>query len=140
MNDNNKKTLNEADILYVNRLTNTVYIDGEVLETSVKEPKKNLHIETIFDIFARILTKSGEERKVLYHTIFDKAEYNKNTLSKHLSALYNKSERTYYRAIDYLLSRRIIYQTKSKILKVPIEYDLSILDLDEVKSIIIHIN
>ena len=48
MCNNNKKTLNQSDILYVNRLTNVVYQDGEILETNVNKSKKATHIETIF--------------------------------------------------------------------------------------------
>lgn len=140
MCNDNKKALRASDILYVNRLTNVVYQDGEILETTYRKAKKDTLTEAIFDVFARMLTRSGDERKVLYHLIFDKAEYTKNSLSKHLSAIYFKSERTYQRAIDDLLNRRFIQQSKSRILKVPIDYDLSLLDLENVKSIIIHIN
>jgi len=140
MCNNNKKTLNQSDILYVNRLTNVVYQDGEILETNVHKSKKATHIETIFDIFARILTRCGEERKILWHIIFDKEEYNKIKLADMLEKLYDKSSRTYLRSINEMIKRRIIIQSKHKVLKVPIEYDLSLLDLDNVKSIIIHIN
>lgn len=140
MEDRNKSSLANSDILYVNRLTNTLYRDGEILETNVKRSKKNTPRETIFDIFARILTRSGEDRKVLWHLMFDKEEYTKIRLAARLAALYDKSSRTYLRSIDDMLRRRIIVQTKNKILQVPIEYDLSMLDIDNVKSIIIHID
>ena len=140
MEDNKRPSLANSDILYVNRLTNKVYKDGDILETYVKKSKKALPRETIFDIFARILTRCGEERKVLWHLMFDKEEYNKNSLAKALSNLYGKSNRTYIRAIDELLKRKIIIQTKNKILEVPIDYDLSLIDLENVKSIIVHIN
>lgn len=140
MKSNANKDIKLSDILYVNRLTNTVYSDGEILETNISKSKKDTKRDIIFDIFARILTKNGEQRKVLYHIIFDKEEYNRNTLSKKLSSLYDKSSRTYERAIDYLFTRRIIRADRHKILKVTIDYDLSLLDLDEVKSVIIHLN
>ena len=92
MCNDNKKALGASDILYVNKLTNVVYQDGEILETTYRKAKKDTLTEAIFDVFARMLTRSGDERKVLYHLIFDKAEYTKNSLSKHLSAIYFKSE------------------------------------------------
>lgn len=128
------------DIIYANKLTNVILKDGEILETVIKRNKKDLPNETIFDIFARIITKNGEQRKVLFHVIFDKEEYNRYSLSKKCSLLYGKSDRTYQRAIDYLFGRKIIYQDRYKTLKVPVEYNLSLLDLDKVKSVIIHID
>lgn len=139
-NDDMTNNIRNSDILYVNKLTNVIYQDGEILETSVKKDKKDTQRDTIFDIYARMLVKSSEQRKVLYHIIFDKEEYTRNKLSIKLSQLYGKSSRTYERAIDYLFGRRIIRADRHKILKVTIEYDLSLLDLDSVKSIIIHIN
>ena len=135
-----KDNVKTPDIIYANRLTNVVLKDGELLETIIKQGKNDLPIDTIFDIFARILAKNAEQRKILYHIIFDKAEYNRNTLSKKCSSLYGKSDRTYQRAIDYLFGRKIIYQDRNRTLKVPVEYDLSLLDLEKVKSVIIHIN
>ena len=140
MEDNKNKSINNADILYVNRLTNTVYVDGDILETNINKSKKELPRDTIFDIFARIITKNGEQRKALYHLLFDKEEYNKSTLCKKLSMLYGKSSRTYERALDYMFGKRIIYNDRHKIIRVTIDYDLSLLDLDNVKSVIIHIN
>lgn len=131
--------MSNNDILYVNRLSNTVYKDGEILET-IYTPKKNDTIkETIFEIFSRLLTRNGEQRKVLYHLMYDIAEYNKNSLSKHLKDLYGKSEKTYTRAIDHLIVRKIININKQKILQMNIDYNLSLLDLENTKSIIIHI-
>lgn len=131
--------MSNNDILYVNRLSNIVYKDGEILET-IYAPKKNDTIkETIFEIFSRLLTRNGEQRKVLYHLMYDIAEYNKNSLSKHLKDLYGKSEKTYTRAIDHLIVRKIININKQKILQMNIDYNLSLLDLDNTKSIIIHI-
>lgn len=140
MEDNKTKRINNADILYVNRLTNNVYVDGEILETTIGKSKKDLPKDTIFDIFARIITKNGEQRKILYHLLFDKEEYNKSTLCKRLSMLYGKSSRTYERGLDYMFGKRIIYNDRNKIIRVTLDYDLSLLDLDNVKSIIIHIN
>lgn len=134
------KELNKADILYVNKLSNIVYTDGDILETSINKSKKDTMRDTIFDIFARILTKNSEQRKVLFHIIFDKEEYNRNSLCKKLNMLYGKSTRTYERAIDYLFGRKLIYYNKHKALQVPLDYNLDLLDLDNIKSIIIHIN
>lgn len=128
------------DIIYVNRLANVVYKDGEILETFINKAKKDTPRDAIFDIFARIITRNSEQRKVLYHLIFDKEEYTANALSNKLAKLYNKSARTFQRAIDYLYVRKIIRADRHRILKVPIDYDLSLLDLDKVKSVIIHIN
>lgn len=128
------------DIIYVNRLTNVCYRDGDILETSYTKTKKDTPRDIIFDIFARILTKNGEQRKVLYHLIFDKEEYNRNNLCKKLSTLYGKSTRTYERAIDYLFGKKLLRTDRNKTIKVPIDYDLSLLDLENVKSIMIHIN
>lgn len=139
MEDNKTKSIHNADILYVNKLTNTLYIDGDILETNISRAKNDLPRDTIFDIFARIITKNGEQRKVLYHLLFDKAEYNKSTLCKKLSVLYGKSSRTYERALDYLYGKRIIYNDRNKIIHVALDYDLSLLDLENVKSVIIHI-
>lgn len=127
------------DIIYVNRLRDIVYRDGEILETDIKKSDDDTIEDTIFDIFSRLLIKSGEQRKAFYHIIFDKKEYTKNTLSKHLKDLYGKSERTYIRAIEYLYKKRIIYNDKYGKIHVPLDYNLSLLDLDNVKSIIIHI-
>lgn len=132
--------IKNSDILYINRLTNTIYKDGDILESSIKKDKKDTQRYIVFDIFARILVKSSEQRKVLYHVIFDKQEYTRKTLSTRLSELYGKSTRTWERAIDYLFSRRLLRADRYKIITVPIEYDLSLLDLDSVKSVIIHIN
>lgn len=132
--------LNKADIIYVNRLLNIVYKDGDILETTIAKIKKETPRETIFDIFARILTKSSEQRKVLYHLIFDKEDYTRPALCKRLNLLYGKSDRTFHRAIDYLFGKKIIYQDRHKILRVPVEYDLSLLDLDNIKSVMIHID
>lgn len=127
------------DIIYVNRLRDIVYRDGEILETDIKKSDDDTIEDTIFDIFSRLLIKNGEQRKAFYHIIFDKKEYSKNTLSKHLKDLYGKSERTYIRAIEYLYKKRIIYNDKHGKIRVSLDYNLSLLDLDNVKSIIIHI-
>ena len=127
------------DIMYVNRLSNVVYKDGEILETFIAKAKKDTPRDAIFDVFARVIAKNGEQRKVLYHLMFDKEEYTTNSLSKKLSELYGKSNRTYQRAVENLNLRRIIKYDKHRILKLPIDYDLSLLDLDSVKSVIIHI-
>ena len=142
INDSNDMAndIKNSDILYINRLTNTIYKDGEILESSIRKDKKDTQRDIVFDIFARILVKSSEQRKVLYHIIFDKQEYTRKTLSTKLSELYEKSPRTWERAIDYLFSRRILRADRNKVITVPIEYDLSLLDLDSVKSVIIHIN
>ena len=142
INDSNDMAndIKNSDILYINRLTNTIYKDGDILESSIKKDKKDTQRYIVFDIFARILVKSSEQRKVLYHVIFDKQEYTRKTLSTRLSELYGKSTRTWERAIDYLFSRRLLRADRYKIITVPIEYDLSLLDLDSVKSVIIHIN
>ena len=126
------------DIIYVNKLRNIVYKDGEILETDVKKSDDNIE-DTIFDIFSRLLIKNGEQRKAFYHVVFDKKEYTKSTLSKHLVELYGKSERTYARAIEYLYKRRIFYNNRYGKINVSLDYNLSLLDLDNVKSIIIHI-
>lgn len=135
-----KDNLNACDIIYVNRLTNVVYKDGDILETTIKTVTKDSRRDTIFDLFARVLVKNVEQRKALYHIMFDKEEYTRNKLCKKLSLLYNKSDKTYQRALDYLFGRRIIYQDRYKILHTPIEYDLALLDLDNIKSIMIHID
>lgn len=142
INDSNDMAndIKNSDILYINRLTNTIYKDGDILESSIKKDKKDTQRDIVFDIFARILVKSSEQRKVLYHVIFDKQEYTRKTLSTRLSELYGKSARTWERAIDYLFGRRILRADRYKVITVPIEYDLSLLDLDSVKSVIIHIN
>ena len=142
INDSNDMAndIKNSDILYINRLTNTIYKDGEILESSIKKDKKQTQQDTIFDIFAKILVHNFEQRKVLYHVIFDKEEYTRKALSNKLSILYEKSPRTYERAIDCLFGRRILRVDRNKVIKVPIEYDLSLLDLDSVKSIVIHIN
>ena len=127
------------DIMYVNRLSNVVYKDGEILETFIAKAKKDTPRDAIFDVFARVIAKNGEQRKVLYHLMFDKEEYTTNSLSKKLSELYGKSNRTYQRAVENLNLRRIIKYDKHRVLKLPIDYDLSLLDLDSVKSVIIHI-
>ena len=127
------------DIIYVNKFRNIVYKDGEILETDVKKSDDNVE-DTIFDIFSRLLIKNGEQRKAFYHVVFDKKEYTKSTLSKHLAELYGKSERTYVRAIEYLYKRRILYTDRYGKINVSLDYNLSLLDLDNVKSIIIHIN
>ena len=126
------------DIIYVNKLRNIVYKDGEILETDVKKSDDNVE-DTIFDIFSRLLIKNGEQRKAFYHVVFDKKEYTKSTLSKHLVELYGKSERTYARAIEYLYKKRILYNNKYGKINVSLDYNLSLLDLENVKSIIIHI-
>ena len=142
INDSNDMAndIKNSDILYINRLTNTIYRDGDILESSIKKDKKDTQRDIVFDIFARILVKSSEQRKVLYHVIFDKQEYTRKTLSTRLSELYGKSTRTWERAIDYLFGRRILRADRHKVITVPIEYDLSLLDLESVKSVIIHIN
>lgn len=132
--------LANSDILYVNRLTNVVYKDGDILETTINRSTKDTAKETIFDIFARLLAKNVEQRKVLYHIMFDKEEYTRAKLCKKLSLLYNKSDKTFSRALDYLFGKRIICQDRNRVLQIPTEYNLALLDLDDVKSIIIHIN
>ena len=116
--------IKNSDILYINRLTNTIYKDGDILESSIKKDKKDTQRDIVFDIFARILVKSSEQRKVLYHIIFDKQEYTRKTLSIRLSELYGKSARTWERAIDYLFSRRILRADRHKVITVPIEFTL----------------
>lgn len=142
INDSNDMAndIKNSDILYINRLTNTIYKDGDILESSIKKDKKDTQRDIVFDIFARILVKSSEQRKVLYHVIFDKQEYTRKILSNKLSELYGKSARTWERAIDYLFGRRILRADRNRIITIPIDYDLSLLDLDSVKSVIIHIN
>lgn len=140
METKDKTGIGYADILYVNKLTNTCYKNGEILETNIVLNKKDKTAkEAIFDIFARMLTKNGEQRKVLYHIMFDAYLYNSSTLSTKLSYTYGKSERSYRRAIEYLLNKKVI-QIKDKKFVVNIDYNLALLDLDEVKSIIIHLN
>lgn len=128
------------DIIYVNRLSNIVYKDGQILETTINKGKKDTARDAVFDIFARVLTKNGEQRKILYHLMFDKEEYTANSLCNKLSKLYGKSARTFQRAVEYLYTRRIIRFGKHRNITLPLDYDLSLLDLDQVKSIIIHIN
>lgn len=133
-------SVKSCDILYYNRLTNVVYKDGEILETNISHSNKDTRRDTIFDLFVRILVKNSEQRKILYHVMFDKESYTRAKLCKKLSLLYDKSEKTYSRALDYLYAKRIIIQDRYKTLRVPIEYNLALLDLDNVKSIIIHID
>lgn len=135
-----RNDIHNANILYVNRFENKVLVDGEILETHVAKSKKDSPRDTIFDIFARILVKNKEQRKVLYHVMFDKEDYTNKKLCDKLQLLYGKSARTYQRAIDYLCSIRIIKHNRYKVLKVNADYDLSLLDLDNFKSIIIHID
>ena len=52
--------IKNSDILYINRLTNTIYKDGDILESSIKKDKKDTQRDIVFDIFARILVKSSE--------------------------------------------------------------------------------
>ena len=135
MNPNQK----QSDVLFINRLTNVVYRDGEILETIINKKKNDTIKDVIFDIFARVITRNGEERKVLYHIIFDKEDYTNKKLTERLSQLYGKSTKTYQRAIDSLCIRKIIKHNRHKVVKAMTDYDLSLLDLDDVKSIIIHI-
>ena len=137
LNFNNEVMSNE--ILYVNKLRDVFYKDGEILETDINRPKDITMQNLIFDVFARILVKNAEQRKALYHLMFDKVAYNRNSICKKLSNLYGKSDRTYSRALDYLYSKKLIYN-KDGIIEVSVLYDISLLDLDNVKSIIIHIN
>lgn len=127
------------DIIYANRLTNIVYYDGDILETNLINKDKDNKREHIFDVFARVLVRNNEQRKVFHHIMFDKEAYTRQKICKKCSLLYNKSEKTFQRAVDGLFGKRIITQDKYKILHVPIEYNLALLDLDNVKSIIIHI-
>lgn len=129
----------QSNVIFVNRLTNIVYKDGEILETIINKKKDSTPKDVIFDIFARVITRNGDERKVLYHVIFDKEDYTNKTLTEKLSKLYAKSTKTYQRAINSLCLRRIIKHNKNKVIKSMIDYDLSLLDLDDVKSVIIHI-
>ena len=135
MNPNQK----QSDVLFINRLTNVVYRDGEILETIINKKKNDTIKDVIFDIFARVITRNGEERKVLYHIIFDKEDYTNKKLTERLSQLYGKSTKTYQRAIDSLCLRKIIKHNRHKVLNAMTDYDLSLLDLDDVKSVIIHI-
>lgn len=135
MNPNQK----QSDVLFINRLTNIVYRDGEILETIINKRKNDTIKDVIFDIFARVITRNGEERKVLYHIIFDKEDYTNKKLTERLSQLYGKSTKTYQRAIDSLCLRKIIKHNRHKVLNAMTDYDLSLLDLDDAKSVIIHI-
>lgn len=126
------------NILYVNKYTNTCYNEEQILETNIKSAKDKTTVDTIFELYARLLTRSEEQRLVFYHLTFDKDAYSVSKLIKVLSEKYNKSDRTYRRAIEYLLRRRIIY-VKDTILYINMDYNLSVLDLEKVKGIMIHI-
>lgn len=126
------------NILYVNKYTNICYNEEQMLETNIKCAKDKDNVETIFDLYVRLLTKNGEQRAVFYHLTFDKEAYTVSKLIKVLCDKYDKSDRTYRRAIEYLMRRRIIY-IKDTILNINMDYNLAVLDLEKVKGIMIHI-
>lgn len=126
------------DILYVNSLTNVCYNASEILELNIRRGGDETVPELIFNLYAKILTKCNEQKLVLYHLTYDKVAYTVAKLIKVLSASDTKSERTYRRAVEYLLKKRII-KVRDNILEVNVDYNLALLDLDNVKGIMIHI-
>lgn len=126
-------------VMYVNQFANIFYNANEILDLNLKSSASaNSPIDTIFNLYCRILTRSEEQRLVFYHLTYDKESYTISKLIKLLSDKYNKSERTYRRAIDYLIRRKII-GIRNNILEIKLEYNLSVLDLDNIKGIMIHI-
>lgn len=127
-----------ANILYVNRLTNQCYVDGEILElTRHTKPNESIK-DTVFDLFAKYLTRCEEQKEVYHYLMYEQNTISVPNLCKILSQRSNKSERTYRRAIDNLRRGKIIIISHS-IISCNIDYDISLLDLDDAKSLIIHI-
>lgn len=125
-------------ILYVNRYTNVMYNENDLLELNIKKKSSELTSEAVFNLYAKILLKNYEQRLVFYHLTYDKEAYTINKLCKFLESKYDKSDRTYRRAIDYMFNKGII-KSDNKILYIHPDFNLSLLDLDNVKSIMIHI-
>lgn len=126
------------NILYVNRYTNVCYKENEILELNVQSGHDELVKDTIFNLYVRLLTKSGEQRLIFRYLLDHKEEYSIAKLIKVLSNDYGKSERTYRRAIENMIKRHILY-VRNGILMINMDYDLSILDLDNIKSIMVHV-
>lgn len=126
------------NILYVNRYTNVCYKENEILELNIQKDKDELIKDAIFNLYCRLLTRSGEQRLVFYYLTYYNDEYSIAKLIRVLSNKYGKSERTYRRAIDNMMNRRVLY-VKNNILFINMDYNLSILDLDNIKSIMVHV-
>jgi hypothetical protein len=125
-------------ILYVNRYTNVIYNENDLLELDVKKKSKEVISEVVFNLYSKVLLNSYEQRLVFYHLTYDKEEYTITKLCKFLENKYDKSERTYRRAIDTMFGKGLL-KLNNRILYIHPDYDLSLLDLDNVKGIMIHI-
>jgi len=125
-------------ILYVNRYTNIAYGEKDLLELDVKKHSKELISEAVFNLYAKVLVSNYEQRLVFYHLTYDKEEYTITKLCKFLESKYDKSDRTYRRAIDVLFGKGIL-KMNNRILYIHPDYNLSLIDLDDVKGIMIHI-
>ena len=125
-------------ILYVNRYTNIVYNENDLLELDIKKKSKELISEAVFNLYAKVLLNNHEQRLIFYHLTYDKEEYTIVKLCKFLESKYDKSERTYRRALDAMFSKGLI-KINNRVLYIHPDYNLSLLDLDNVKGIMIHI-
>lgn len=125
-------------ILYVNRYTNIVYNENDLLELDIKKKSKELISEAVFNLYAKVLLNNYEQRVIFYHLTYDKEEYTIVKLCKFLESKYDKSERTYRRALDVMFGKGLL-KLNNRILYIHPDYNLSLLDLDNVKGIMIHI-
>lgn len=125
-------------ILYVNRYTNIVYNENDLLELNIKKNSQKLISEEVFNLYSKVLLNNYEQRLVFYHLTYDKEAYTINKLCKFLESKYDKSDRTYRRAIDAMFGKGLL-KVNNRILYIHPDYNLSLLDLDNVKGIMIHI-
>lgn len=125
-------------ILYVNRYTNIVYNENDLLELDIKKKSKELISEAVFNLYAKVLLNNHEQRIIFYHLTYDKEEYTIAKLCKFLESKYDKSERTYRRALDVMFGKGLL-KLNNRVLYIHPDYNLSLLDLDNVKGIMIHI-
>ena len=70
--------------------------------------------------------------------LYVKEEYTIAKLCKFLESKYDKSERTYRRALDVMFGKGLL-KLNNRVLYIHPDYNLSLLDLDNVKGIMIHI-
>lgn len=144
MDKTNNKTimntkLDTANIIYANKYTNVCYTDGEILEL-IRRKRDNESIkDVIFDLYAKFITRCIEQYHIYKFLTYEESQISVAKLCKILGERYNKSDRTYRRSIDNLVKAKIIFVDKG-IISLNIDYDLSLLDLNDTKSLIIHIN
>lgn len=125
-----------GNTIYANKDNNICYKDDEIFETSIE--CNNAH-DAIVSLFCRIFCTNIIETIILTTMYSTNTDWTIVSLCSYLAEHHNKSSRTFRRSINNMIDKGVIIYNKGQISICP-DCDISPYDLDNVKSIIIHIN